>query len=263
MGQKIIPKNFRLNNAKNWESSWITFENQYSNFFYYDFNIRNYLKTICNHLSVNCSNIVIKQKGQNSIQIYLNIYTYHKGKKKFNNFEFDIYEKKINIQENLQKYCNYFNFNFNVKLYLVSINSITLKQRFNLARLFRCYTGKKYGIPRPLHFLLNVLNTAFYLQSIDLIMNFLVKNLKKTPKHLQYLRQVNLVFSKLFKGFNNLIGYKIQWKGRLNGKERARKVVFKEGPISLNTIQSNLKYSCKEVTTPAGVCSLKLWLLFK
>ncbi len=263
MGQKIIPKSFRLNHAKNWESSWIVRENQYSNLFYYDFNIRNYLKIICNRLFVNCGNIIIKQKGANSFQIYLNIYTYHRGKKKFNNFESDMYEKKINIQENLQKYCNYFNLNFNIKLYLVSINSVTLKQRFRLSRLFYYYTGKKHGTPRPLHFLLNVFNTALYLQSIDLLMNFLIKNLKKTPRHLQYLRQANIVLSKLYKGFNNLIGYKIQWKGRLNGKERARKIVFKEGPISLNTIQSNLKYSCREVVTPAGVCSLKVWLLFK
>lgn len=263
MGQKIIPKSFRLDHKKNWESSWVVPENQYSNFLLFDINIRKYLKTICNRLSINCGNIVIKQKGINSLQIYLNIYTYHRGKKKYNNFELEMYEKKINIEENLQKYCNYLGLKLKIKLYLVSITSITLKQRFKLAKLFYYFTGKKHGIHKSLHFLLNVLNTAIYLQSIDLLMNFLIKNLKKTPRHLQYLRQVDIVLSKLFKGFTNLIGYKIQWKGRLNGKERARKVVFKEGPISLNSINSNLKYSCREVITPAGICSLKVWLLFK
>ena len=41
------------------------------------------------------------------------------------------------------------------------------------------------------------------------------------------------------------------------------KIVMKSGKTPLNTLKYNVKYDYKEVLTPYGICSLKIWLFYK
>ena len=110
---------------------------------------------------------------------------------------------------------------------------------------------------------INVSYVAFYTQSAELISTYLVKNLQKNPKHRQYLQNIDKVLNKQFNIFDNCLGYKIELKGRVNGAARSRKISLKSGKAPLTTLKYKIKYDFKEILTPYGICSLKVWLFFK
>ena len=60
-----------------------------------------------------------------------------------------------------------------------------------------------------------------------------------------------------------IIGYKLQIKGRINGSKRKRKNTFQEGCIPLNSLNKDIKYTFDEFITKTGICSLKMWFYLK
>lgn len=266
MAQKIIPKSFRLNYFKNWESSSIVSNENYSNLFFFEYNVSRYLKTLCIKKQIILNKIKIK-KQINSVKIYVSLYrqtvrtkTLDKLTKQGSRIDLmDLVNKKNKIENNLQKYCKSFGFGFDIQLlfFIPRLQKQKKRQYYNIKKHL-----KKQGLSRQSVYLYTPIFMAIYTQSVVFLNNFLIKNLKTTKKHVNYLRNFEKTFNFFFNKFPNFIGYKIQWKGRLNGKERAKKIVFKAGTIPLNTIRYDIKYDIQEITTPAGVCSLRTWLLF-
>ena len=68
---------------------------------------------------------------------------------------------------------------------------------------------------------------------------------------------------KFFKIFSNFLGYRLQFKGRLNGSKRKKKLVYQKGKIPLNTLKYDIQYYFNEFKTPSGVCSIKFWVFLK
>ncbi|MGX7576527.1 30S ribosomal protein S3 [Candidatus Vidania fulgoroideorum] len=58
---------------------------------------------------------------------------------------------------------------------------------------------------------------------------------------------------------NEVIGIKIQISGRINGSEIARKEIYKEGKISLNTISRNVIFKNYSFKTKYGIMGIKMW----
>lgn len=267
MSKKIIPKSFRLNYFKNWESSSIVLKENYSSLFFFEYNIYIYLKKLCISQHITLNKIKIKKKN-NSFRIYVSLYNKNSPSKNLNNInqnkektDLDLLnEKKQQIVQNLQNYCQVFLLNYNIQLYFfVPKLQNTLKKKFKYLQHRLNLQG---GLPMYWQTLYSLIFIVIWTQSVSLLNNFIIKNLKKNKSHLYYLRNFEKIFNKIFSQFPNFVGYRIQWKGRLNGKQRAKKIIFKEGIIPLNTIKYNIQYNFQEVVTPAGVCSLKTWLLF-
>jgi len=63
--------------------------------------------------------------------------------------------------------------------------------------------------------------------------------------------------------FSNFKGYRLQFKGRLNGSKRKKKLVYQKGKIPLNTLKYDIKYHFNEFKTPSGICSIKFWGFLK
>lgn len=267
MSQKIIAKSFRLNYFKNWESSSIVLKENYSDIFFFEYNIYIYLKKLCTNKQLLLNNIKIK-KSTNSFRIYVSLYKIAKPFNGFSNVNQNqdqndfilLKEKKQQMIQNLQNYCQIFQLNYRIQIFFFRPTlQQTLKKKY---KHLRYKLGSQRNLPRYWRSLYSPIFVVIWTQSVLLLNNFLIKNLQKTKNHLYYLRNFIKLFSKIFNRFPNFIGYKIQWKGRLNGKQRARKVIFKEGIIPLNTIKYNIQYNFQEVITPSGVCGLKTWLLF-
>lgn len=255
MGQKSIPKSLRLNNFKNWESSWIAEKKEYSNYLNIDLNIRKYFEVICNNDKTNLSHINIKKKND-----FFLVYVYlHNQDKKKNILNF----QKTKIEQNINNFLELYNIDrkYKSKVFIVNLTMKSFKKGYDFYKITKYY--RKHKLKKNLSNFLGIMNTIIYNKRVELLNNFLCKNLEKTPKHKQYLKNLNKILSKLYIKYPNFLGYKIQFKGRVNGIERSRKFVIQEGKIPLNTLKYDIKYNYKKVLTPYGICSLKTWLFFK
>lgn len=57
-----------------------------------------------------------------------------------------------------------------------------------------------------------------------------------------------------------VLGVKIEVKGRLNGTEMARSEFVKEGRLPLQTLRADIDYAQKEAMTKYGVIGVKVWI---
>jgi len=250
MGQKTIPQSLRLDYLKNWNSDWINEKNDYSKLLYFDCTLREYITKICKRDDLNLSKINIKKNNQH-IEIYLSFYK--------NNLNKDLI---MELQKNVDVYLSYLNLPFSSRIYILNntIGNLNIKSMF----YSNFKSRKKLSRINPSFYsFINTSYVAFYTQSVELISNYLVKDLKRIPRHRQYLNNINKILIKQYNIFDNCLGYKLQLKGRVNGKERSNKIVIKSGKTPLNTLKYNIKYDYKDILTPYGICSLKIWLFYK
>lgn len=257
MGQKVIPTSFRLTHLNTWESSWIAPKSQYADLFYFEHNIRKLLHTLTNRKWLNCEHIKIRKQA-NSFQVFLTLHNQLRNRP-FYDLE-NIGSKRKCIARNLQKYSEHLNLNLTVKFYIVSLSfrmvnkaQVFYKVLQNLKKDRRNHKTKDF---------FSAVSMSLYTRNAELFNQFLVKSLVKSPRHIQFLKQINILLFQLFNQYTSFLGYKIQWKGRLNGRERARKKIYSAGSIPLSTLDNNIKYDYQKVVTPAGVCGLKTWLFF-
>ena len=250
MGQKTIPQSLRLDYLKNWNSDWINEKNDYSKLLYFDCTLREYITKICKRDDLNLSKINIKKNNQH-IEIYLSFYK--------NNLNKDLI---MELQKNVDVYLSYLNLPFSSRIYILNntIGNLNIKSMF----YSNFKSRKKLSRINPSFYsFINTSYVAFYTQSVELISNYLVKDLKRIPRHRQYLNNINKILIKQYNIFDNCLGYKLQLKGRVNGKERSNKIVIKSGKTPSNTLKYNIKYDYKDILTPYGICSLKIWLFYK
>lgn len=55
-------------------------------------------------------------------------------------------------------------------------------------------------------------------------------------------------------------GIKVQVSGRLNGAEKARSEMFKEGRTPLHTLRADIDYALVEALTKVGIIGIKVWI---
>ena len=248
MGQKSIPQSIRLDYLKNWNSNWVSEKKDYSKIFFFDYTLNAYLQSYLkkNKIKVNFIKIIKQDK---IINVYLNLYQF--SKKKSSNLN-------ILIKKDIDNYLKYLNLPFSSKVHIVNSTLRNLKIGYIFYKKFK----KFKRIPSQYYSFINLSYIAFYTQNIELITKFLVEKLKNVKKHRWYLKNINRILNKQFSTFDNCIGYKLQLKGRVNTSARSKKIVIKNGKTPLNTLKYKVKYDFKEVLTPRGVCSVKLWLFY-
>ena len=104
---------------------------------------------------------------------------------------------------------------------------------------------------------------GFYTKNINMISHFIKQNLEKKKSHKKQIKIMNQILQEFFRMFSNFLGYRLQFKGRLNGSKRKKKLVYQKGKIPLNTLKYDIKYHLNEFKTPSGICSIKFWVFFK
>lgn len=252
MGQKTIPQSLRLNHSKNWQSDWVLDKKNYSKLFYLEYTLRQYLQKFCKRNTLYINKIKLAKKDD-SLNVYLHFYDLK------NEETLLLKSFQPGLEGHLNTYLKTLSLPFSANVFV--INS-TLRN-FNIGYLF--YQKFKNFPLMALHFysFVNLSYMAFYTQQAPLINSYLVNSLQKNPKHRQYLRNINQILYKQFRIFGNCLGYKLQFKGRVNGLQRSKAIVFQAGKAPLNTLNCHISYDFQEVLTPYGTCSLKTWLFYK
>lgn len=215
-----------------------------SSFFY--FNIKKYLRLVIKHNDGIINSIVCKQKSN-----FLIISIFIQPEKKTENFDINKIENNINL------YLKSFKYPLKSKIYIIALNMKILNRGKAYSHIFKYYKTQKR------HNLLYLTNIAIYTKNANLLNFLLVRNLKKTRRHKQYLRNFNTLLTNLFKFYSSFTGYKIQLKGRINGIARSNKFVIEQGSVSKNSFNSNIVFDSQSILTSFGIISIKTWLVFK
>lgn len=249
MGQKIIPISLRLNKKKNWNSKWIVNNDEYSNLLHFDLEIKKYFENIFNYKNLKLIDLNIV-KTSNNINVYVYI---QKNSKKYYKLS---YNKIIN-------HLNLYFLNHNIKLFIKNVQFFEfIKLRRNLKKIFD-KIKKNNRINKNVKKMIYNFSYAFYTKNINIITFYIKQTLERKKTHKKFINNIDNMLQEFFKMFSNFVGYRLQFKGRLNKSKRKKKMVFQKGKIPLNTLEYDIKYHFNEFKTPSGICSIKLWVFFK
>lgn len=249
MGQKIIPISLRLNKKENWNSKWIVEKNEYPNLLHFDLDIRKYFENIFNYKDLKLVKLNVVKTSKN---IYIYVYVIQHPK----NFYTISYNK---ILYNLNSYYK----KHNIKLFIKNIKVKDLKKlKETIGKIFR-FINKNKKVNKQTKRMIYNFSYALYTKNINMISNYIKETLQRKKSHKKYIVNINKTLEQFFKMFSNFLGYRLQFKGRLNGSKRKKKLVYQKGKIPLNTLKYDIKYYFNEFKTPSGICSIKFWVFLK
>lgn len=251
MGQKVIPISFRLNKNENWNSHWIVEKNKYSNLLHLDLEIRKYFEKIFNFKKFKLAKFFILKSSKN---IYIYVY-YHK-----------LYIKNYKASFiKLKRILNLYYKKHNIKLFIKRVRlTKKIKKKRSIVNLINAIK-KTQNYYLNYHFKQFVFNFLFmyFSRNIEIFSDFIKQQLQRKRIQKKQMYHLNNNLEKFHKIFKDFIGYRLQFKGRLNKSKRKRKIVYQKGKMPLSTIKHNIQYSFNEFKTPSGICSIKLWIFFK
>lgn len=259
MGQKIIPISLRLNKRKNWETTWVSNKTNYAFLLHLFLELQKYFIYFFKNNYLEFINLKIKKKAKNII-----IYIFLNKKIKKKNIYFFFFERQIEQIRNLLNFF-YKEYNFKIIIYIenkIKKNIFSKKKKKKILKTIYFLIKKKNKKRNINKQIIYNLYWSFIYQNINFILFSIKKRLEKKKIHKKIIYNINNIFDVFYKQLPNIIGYKIQFKGRLNGYRRKKKIVYQKGNMPLNSLKYNIKYSFDEFQTPSGICSIKLWILF-
>ena len=122
---------------------------------------------------------------------------------------------------------------------------------------------KNNFIDKNLKKMIYIFGYALYTKKIDIILIYIKKKLEKKKYHKKFIKQISNILTEFFNIFSNFKGFKLKFKGRINGKKRKNKIVIQKGKIPLNSLKYTINYSFNKFKTPSGICSIKLFTFFE
>ena len=122
---------------------------------------------------------------------------------------------------------------------------------------------KHLRVPKKLTFHYARIFLAVRQKSSELLNNVISSALETGKRHVGVLRNFNKILIRTYKLIPAFKGFKMEFKGRPNGRERGKSMSFSTGKLLLSTIKADIDYHFSEIKTTSGMCSLKTWLLFE
>lgn len=122
---------------------------------------------------------------------------------------------------------------------------------------------KNHFINENLKKMIYIFGYAIYTKKINIILIYIKKKLEKKKYHRKIIKQISNILVEFFNIFSNFKGFRLQFKGRINGKKRKNKIVIQKGKIPLNSLKHCINYNLNEFKTPSGICSIKLFTFFE
>jgi small subunit ribosomal protein S3 len=80
----------------------------------------------------------------------------------------------------------------------------------------------------------------------------------QVERRMPYRRASKMALEKAMQG--GALGIKISVAGRLNGAEIARRELFKDGNIPLQTLRANVQYAVRHARTKYGTIGVRVWV---
>ena len=153
--------------------------------------------------------------------------------------------------------------NNHIKIFIKNVKFLELHcLRKNLKKIFN-QLKKNIRINKNIKKMIYNFSYAFYTKKINIITFYIKQTLERKKTHKKFINNIDNMLYEFFKLFSNFVGYRLQFKGRLNKSKRKKKMVFQKGKIPLNTLEYDIKYHFNEFKTPSGICSIKLWIFLK
>jgi len=251
MGQKVNSIGLRLRNRRKWDSKWFA-EKSYSDLFYRDYITTNYLTQVFEKHDILVSRCIIKRSlDKTYIFLYLYLVT-----TKGNNF---LEHTDIKVKE-VKKTLEKLNKN-EVNLSVLNTDNISLDLwlgRKKVTAQLSSFQTRKYFEET-----LMLVNSATAIKSAPLLARFLARQLETIFQHTQYIDFTKKVLAKFMELRSELLGIRVQWKGRLSGSDRSKKESFQHGQIPLHTIDAKIDYGYSPAFTIYGTCGIKVWFCLK
>lgn len=271
MGHKVNAISFRL--RKYWDSLYFINNSKIlKNNILQDLFIKKYIERICIHQDQILLSLKIF-RNSNSIILFLKLFYWRnyrnkflRSKKKTKLLKYYTLKPLVSLENHLkQNIQNFFNID-NVLIYLVKTPSI---KRILKVKIMRKLTYLKFNpyFKKCLKFI----RASFEHNNVKLLSVGIAKAIEKNPKHLRILSFINkllLVFFKNSKYISNLSikkikGYRIEVRGKFNGKPRAKKKIISKGPMPFSMIDANIKYSYTTAYTKYGNFGIKVWIFIQ
>jgi small subunit ribosomal protein S3 len=251
MGQKVNSIGLRLRNRRKWDSKWFT-DKGYSDLFYRDYITTNYLTQVFEKHDILISRCIIK-RSLNRTYIFLYLYLVTT---KGSNFLDDANIKVKEVKKTLEKLNK-----SEVNLSVLNTDNISLDLwlgRKKVTAQLSSFQTRKYFEET-----LMLVNSATAIKSAPLLARFLARQLETIFQHTQYIDFTKKVLSKFMELRSELLGVRVQWKGRLSGSDRSKKESFQQGQIPLHTIDAKIDYGYSPAFTIYGTCGIKVWFCLK
>ena len=251
MGQKVNSIGLRLRNRRKWDSKWFT-EKGYSDLFYRDYITTKYLTQVFEKHDILLGRCVIK-RALNKTYIFSHVYLSTARGSNFLEHSGIKVEKVKKTLEKLNK--------SKVVLSVSNTDNISLDlwvgKKKVMAQLSSFQTRKYFDET------LLLINSATAIKSAPLLARFLARQLETIFQHTQYIDFAKKVLAKFVTMRPDLLGVRVQWKGRLSGSDRSKKESFQQGQIPLHTINAKIDYGYSPAFTIYGTCGVKVWLCLK
>jgi len=251
MGQKVNSIGLRLRNRRKWDSKWFT-DKGYSDLFYRDYITTNYLTQVFEKHDILISRCIIK-RSLNRTYIFLYLYLVTT---KGSNFLDDANIKVKEVKKTLEKLNK-----SEVNLSVLNTDNISLDLwlgRKKVTAQLSSFQTRKYFEET-----LMLVNSATAIKSAPLLARFLARQLETIFQHTQYIDFTKKVLAKFMELRSELLGIRVQWKGRLSGSDRSKKESFQQGQIPLHTIDAKIDYGYSPAFTIYGTCGIKVWFCLK
>ena len=249
MGQKINPNLFRLTINQKHLSNWYTNKNFYKKFIEEDFLIRllinDFLKNIFVISTIKINRFYNQINKNHFININLNLlYPQFETNYFFiNNYLIN----KLNLKNKLL-----LNFLINKKNNHIKtiLNFIFINKIKNLLLFLKIKLKKNIFIS------LKFIEDSY--TDVNLISKIVINQLQKRIPFRKIINQLIINLESI-----NILGFKIQLSGRLDGIDIARREYKQIGSLPLQTLNSNIIYSSTYAKTTYGIIGIKLWLNLK
>ena len=109
--------------------------------------------------------------------------------------------------------------------------------------------------------LVNIAFISFLTKNPQFLADFLAFQFKKLPINKKQMKLIQLI-TQVIKTFaadrEEIIGFKLQFKGRINKKKRARTLTINQGINALQSTMTRVEYGQSDAYTKSGLIGIKL-----
>lgn len=250
MGRKSNPISLRIYKNTIGASQWYAHEN-FTTVLYDDLLIREMVNHIYQQRFKSWVNQVVIKRTSHTLYVYVFIFA---SRENYINIDYSDH-----LQKMIQRYLNVYDQKIEIvtynyyKVYKIEKNDVYERIAKNFAHL------------RWLQLQYEFFRLAFvsvYSKNITAFCNFLAVRLSRARRHRKLIYIARDLFSRLIQYENDLVGIRIRFNGRIDGRPRAKKMYLQKGNVPLHTISAHISYHLSHVFSRYGTFGLKIWLCF-
>nr|YP_010233635.1 ribosomal protein S3 [Juncus effusus]QSZ78303.1 ribosomal protein S3 [Juncus effusus] len=269
MGQKTNPLGFRLGTTQSHHSVWFEEPKNYSVSLQEDEKIRNFFQ---NYVQNSIDNYIKKKKNKNK-----------KKAKKINKNRSKSPSRNTNKRNNNKGYEGVVRVEIKKQIVHTKRTFIKLERFSDPLQIQKAiirviiYSGSlpKFLLKKEIWERDVKKQEFFYIYSKKIIIQFkkvqrpysqpnlIAKFITLQLKERIPFRRIMHQAIELARKEKNTKGMRIRIAGRIEGKDKARKVGRRKGKLPLQRIYANIDYCCHTIQTIYGVLGLKIWILRK